>query len=137
MRKSRNKMSKRLLTVIGLAVLDDIHFSDGKTVKDVRGGSAGFCKTAQSLQSASRVSWLTMIGSVGAHLVTSAEEAKSILWLIRVGWDFPEDVKKQIDTWSVNVVCEWLPAPTQSPRGLILYSDQTLAGMYCILRKTI
>lgn len=37
-------MSEPLLTVLGLAVLDDIHVSDGTVVKNVLGGSGAFCK---------------------------------------------------------------------------------------------
>ena len=37
-------MPKALLTVLGLAVIDDIQFGDGRAIKNVLGGSGAFCE---------------------------------------------------------------------------------------------
>ncbi|TDZ39071.1 Uncharacterized protein C8035_v005678 [Colletotrichum spinosum] len=69
---------------LGMVVLDEIHFPDGRVLHDVPGGS-GFYST------------------LGARLAVPPGEAASVVCLIAAGDDFPQSVERQIEEWGVTV----------------------------------
>ncbi|KAF6817415.1 PfkB family carbohydrate kinase [Colletotrichum plurivorum] len=91
-----------------MVVLDEIHFPDGRVLRDVPGGS-GFYAT------------------LGARLAVPQDEAGSICCLILPGEDFPAHVIRQIEGWGVEVFCHQIWGPL-STRGRLRYEDETFSA---------
>jgi len=86
-------------------VLDEIHFGDGKVVRDVLlGGSGSFC-------------------TVGARLFCGTNSA-SICWEVHAGNDFLEAIESQVKSWGINWRLRKI-SERLSTRGLLVYEDDT------------
>ncbi|TEA21613.1 Uncharacterized protein C8034_v003585 [Colletotrichum sidae] len=89
---------------LGMVLLDEIHFPDGRVLHDVPGGS-GFYST------------------LGARLAVPPGEAASVVCLIAAGDDFPQSVERQIEEWGVTVHLQ--ETQGKSTRGVLTYHDDT------------
>ncbi|TQN72203.1 hypothetical protein CSHISOI_03288 [Colletotrichum shisoi] len=88
---------------LGMVVLDEIRFPDGKVLRDIPGGS-GFYST------------------LGARLAVPQSESATICCLIVAGSDFPMSVRGQIEEWGVSVHLEERRREC-STRGLLEYEN--------------
>ncbi|KAK2012194.1 PfkB family carbohydrate kinase [Colletotrichum eremochloae] len=88
---------------LGMVVLDEIRFPDGRVLRDVPGGS-GFYST------------------LGARLAVPQNESAAVCCLVSAGSDFPFSVREQIEEWGVSVHLEEVPG-TRSTRGLLEYEN--------------
>ncbi|KAK2029081.1 PfkB family carbohydrate kinase [Colletotrichum zoysiae] len=88
---------------LGMVVLDEIRFPDGRVLRDVPGGS-GFYST------------------LGARLAVPQNESTAVCCLITAGSDFPCSVRRQIEEWGVSVHLEEVPG-ARSTRGLLEYEN--------------
>ncbi|KAF6816648.1 PfkB family carbohydrate kinase [Colletotrichum sojae] len=91
-----------------MVVLDEIHFPDGRVLRDVPGGS-GFYAT------------------LGARLAVPQNQASSICCLVVAGDDFPAPVVRQIEGWGVEVRVQRVEGAS-STRGLLRYEDDAFAA---------
>ncbi|KAK1955824.1 PfkB family carbohydrate kinase [Colletotrichum sublineola] len=88
---------------LGMVVLDEIRFPDGRVLRDVPGGS-GFYST------------------LGARLAVPQNESAAVCCLVSAGSDFPFSVREQIEEWGVSVHLEEVPG-ARSTRGLLEYEN--------------
>ncbi|KAF5485578.1 Uncharacterized protein CGCF413_v014208 [Colletotrichum fructicola] len=88
---------------LGMVVLDEIRFQDGRVLRDVAGGS-GFYST------------------LGARLAVPREDAETVCCLAVAGDDFPASVVEQIKAWGVTVLVQRVEGRL-STRGLLAYED--------------
>ncbi|KAK2062031.1 PfkB family carbohydrate kinase [Colletotrichum caudatum] len=88
---------------LGMVVLDEIRFPDGRVLRDVPGGS-GFYST------------------LGARLAVPQNESAAVCCLVTAGADFPSSVRRQIEEWGVSVHLEEMPG-ARSTRGLLEYEN--------------
>ncbi|KAF0325323.1 pfkB family carbohydrate kinase [Colletotrichum asianum] len=88
---------------LGMVVLDEIRFPDGRVLRDVAGGS-GFYST------------------LGARLAVPREDAETVCCLVVAGDDFPASVVEQIEDWGVTVLVQKVEGRL-STRGLLVYED--------------
>ncbi|GJC98869.1 pfkB family carbohydrate kinase [Colletotrichum higginsianum] len=95
---------------LGMVVLDEIRFPDGKVLRDIPGGS-GFYST------------------LGARLAVPQSESAAVCCLIVAGSDFPALVRKQIEEWGVSVHLEERPGEC-STRGLLEYENDAFGSSY-------
>ncbi|KAF3803152.1 hypothetical protein GCG54_00011821 [Colletotrichum gloeosporioides] len=88
---------------LGMVVLDEIRFPDGRVLRDVAGGS-GFYST------------------LGARLAVPREDAETVCCLVVAGDDFPASVVEQIEAWGVTARVQKVEGRL-STRGLLVYED--------------
>lgn len=98
------------LASLGLAVIDEIRFHDGKIVKDVLGGSGSFC-------------------TAGARLFSNKSTSRSIAWRIHAGDDFPDVIEQRLRAWEIDVSI-YRSQGEASTRGLLVYADKGLNCEY-------
>ncbi|KAK5940772.1 hypothetical protein PMZ80_007189 [Knufia obscura] len=95
-----------LLTTLGLAVLDEIHFGNGTTAHNILGGSGSYC-------------------TAGARLFSP--EPTNISWQVHAGTDFPRAIESQLNSWGINLRLR-KSADRLSTRGLLVYEDDTFGA---------
>ncbi|OHE97516.1 PfkB family carbohydrate kinase [Colletotrichum orchidophilum] len=88
---------------LGMVVLDELRFPDGRVLRDVPGGS-GFYST------------------LGARLAVPQNESATVCCLITAGSDFPTAVRRQIEGWGVTTHYDEMP-DRLSTRGLLEYEN--------------
>ncbi|KAF6843583.1 PfkB family carbohydrate kinase [Colletotrichum musicola] len=93
---------------LGMVVLDEIHFPDGRVLRDVPGGS-GFYAT------------------LGARLAVPQNRASSVCCLVVAGDDFPAAVARQIEGWGAEVRVQRVEGAS-STRGLLRYEDDVFGA---------
>ena len=60
--------------------------------------------------------------AVGARIATLTEHPERIGWFVHAGWDMPEEMRTQIDSWETN--CRFLETPERrTTRGLNVYDE--------------
>jgi sugar/nucleoside kinase (ribokinase family) len=90
-------------TSLGLVVLDQLEFPD-KKLSNVIGGSGTYA-------------------ILGARLFRPPPASSSIGWLLRLGDDFPEDVRLQLESWGCSTVYKQ-EVDRPSTRGRLSYKDE-------------
>ncbi|KAK1589865.1 PfkB family carbohydrate kinase [Colletotrichum navitas] len=88
---------------LGMVVLDEIRFPDGRILRDIPGGSGFY-------------------GTLGARLAVPQDESATVCCLITAGSDFPFSVREKIEEWGVSVHLEQVPG-ARSTRGLLEYEN--------------
>ncbi|KAK1980340.1 PfkB family carbohydrate kinase, partial [Colletotrichum cereale] len=88
---------------LGMVVLDEIRFPDGRVLRDIPGGS-GFYST------------------LGARLATPQSESAAVCCLVTAGSDFPPSVRREIEEWGVSVHLQEVPG-ARPTRGLLEYEN--------------
>lgn len=103
--KAARNNSQPMVTSFGLAVIDEIHFGDGRVVTGVLGGSGSFF-------------------TAGARILCGDEDANNVAWRVHAGEDFPSDIEAGLSEWQIDLCIEKLEGH-KSTRGLLVYADGT------------
>ncbi|KXH62940.1 PfkB family carbohydrate kinase [Colletotrichum nymphaeae SA-01] len=88
---------------LGMVVIDELRFPDGRVLRDVPGGSGFY-------------------GTLGARLAVPQNESATVWCVITAGSDFPTAVRQQIEGWGVTVQYDETP-DRLSTRGLLEYEN--------------
>ncbi|KAJ0303142.1 hypothetical protein COL5a_005844 [Colletotrichum fioriniae] len=88
---------------LGMVVIDELRFPDGRVLRDVPGGSGFY-------------------GTLGARLAVPENEAATVCCVVTAGSDFPTAVRQQIEGWGVTVHYDEKP-DRLSTRGLLEYEN--------------
>ncbi|KAK1540420.1 PfkB family carbohydrate kinase [Colletotrichum paranaense] len=88
---------------LGMVVIDELRFPDGRVLRDVPGGSGFY-------------------GTLGARLAIPQNESANVCCVITAGSDFPTAVRQQIAGWGVTVHYDETP-DRLSTRGLLEYEN--------------
>jgi hypothetical protein len=89
---------------LGMVILDDIRFPDGRVMHEVLGGSGA---------------WATL----GARLVAGRERSKEVGCLVMAGNDFPGAVLQKLEGWNLDLAVH-RDNERPSSRGLLTYLDE-------------
>ena len=94
-----------LITSLGLAIIDDIHFGDGSSVTYLLGGSGSFC-------------------TAGARLFCDGPKSRAVAWVLHAGHDFPPALEFELSTWQIDLTLR-KTQEVRSTRGHMIYADGT------------
>jgi hypothetical protein len=62
-------------------------------------------------------------GTLGARLFRPGSQAKSIGWVVRAGSDFPDHVRRKLESWKCSFVLRQ-ESCNRSTRGRLSYKDE-------------
>ena len=94
---------------LGMLIIDDIFYPIPRLPSlNVLGGAGSYA-------------------ALGARLICGPKRSRSIGWTVHQGFDFPEAVKRQIDTWQTN--CIFIETPDRlTTRALNVYRQNEIRG---------
>ncbi|KAI0470520.1 Ribokinase-like protein [Xylariaceae sp. FL0804] len=93
-----------LFVSLGMVVLDELRLPDGTVRHSMVGGSGSYA-------------------TLGARLVTEPEEAREVGYLLRAGYDFPDEIAAMLRSWGISLEVH-VDSGKSSTRGLLQYHDK-------------
>lgn len=92
-----------------MVVLDELHFPAKESVTDVIGGSGTSGKLVHVPLDSEGSAWVTRYRSaiLGARLFQAKSASSTIGWIIRIGYDFPNRARAQLERWNTSLVRQY------------------------------